>query len=70
MTSDAFHITGADPEGQARAMRRALADAGLPPQAVDVAHAHATSTPSATSTKPARSPTRSACTRRRPRPSR
>ncbi|GAA4991860.1 beta-ketoacyl-[acyl-carrier-protein] synthase family protein [Yinghuangia aomiensis] len=45
MTSDAFHITGADPEGQARAMRRALADAGLPPQAVDVVHAHATSTP-------------------------
>ncbi|MEU6428678.1 beta-ketoacyl-[acyl-carrier-protein] synthase family protein [Microbispora sp. NPDC046973] len=45
VTSDAHHITAADAAGQARAMRLALADAGL--DAVDVGHvnAHATSTP-------------------------
>ncbi|MFI6798337.1 beta-ketoacyl-[acyl-carrier-protein] synthase family protein [Streptosporangium canum] len=44
-TSDAHHITGADAGGQVRAMRLALASAGL--QALDVGHvnAHATSTP-------------------------
>ncbi|MER5325064.1 beta-ketoacyl-[acyl-carrier-protein] synthase family protein [Streptosporangium roseum] len=44
-TSDAHHITGADTGGQVRAMRLALASAGL--QALDVGHvnAHATSTP-------------------------
>ncbi|MEU2628056.1 beta-ketoacyl-ACP synthase II [Kitasatospora sp. NPDC007106] len=45
VTSDAHHITAAHPEGQVRAMRRALAAADLPPLAVDVVHAHATSTP-------------------------
>ncbi|PHQ48575.1 beta-ketoacyl-[acyl-carrier-protein] synthase II [Streptomyces cinnamoneus] len=45
VTSDAFHITAAHPEGQVRAMRLALASAGLPPEAVGHVHAHATSTP-------------------------
>ncbi|WP_371499897.1 beta-ketoacyl-ACP synthase II [Kitasatospora sp. NBC_00374] len=45
VTSDAHHITAAHPEGQVRAMRLALRAAGLPPQAVDLVHAHATSTP-------------------------
>ncbi|WP_433050415.1 beta-ketoacyl-[acyl-carrier-protein] synthase family protein [Dactylosporangium sp. CS-033363] len=46
VTSDAYHITGPDPSGagQVRAIRRAVADAGL--SASDVAHVncHATST--------------------------
>lgn len=46
LTSDAYHITGPDPEGegQVRAMRKAVANAGL--QASDVTHVncHATST--------------------------
>ncbi|WP_127783427.1 beta-ketoacyl-ACP synthase II [Rhodococcus sp. X156] len=46
-TSDAFHITASPPdgEGQSRAMRKALATAGI--SAADVGHvnAHATSTP-------------------------
>ncbi|GAA2235136.1 MULTISPECIES: beta-ketoacyl-[acyl-carrier-protein] synthase family protein [Kitasatospora] len=45
VTSDAHHITAAHPEGQIRAMRLALASAGLSPLAVDHIHAHATSTP-------------------------
>ncbi|GJF27518.1 3-oxoacyl-ACP synthase [Kitasatospora sp. NE20-6] len=44
VTSDAHHITSAHPDGQVRAIRAALAAAGLPPQAVDHVHAHATST--------------------------
>ncbi|GAA4564026.1 beta-ketoacyl-[acyl-carrier-protein] synthase family protein [Planotetraspora kaengkrachanensis] len=44
-TSDAHHITAADAAGQVRAMRTALASAGLDP--IDIGHvnAHATSTP-------------------------
>ncbi|WP_171168108.1 beta-ketoacyl synthase [Streptomyces sp. I05A-00742] len=45
VTSDAHHITAAHPEGQVRAMRRALADAGLSPRDIALVHAHATSTP-------------------------
>lgn len=45
VTSDAHHITAAHPEGQVRAMRRALDAAGLDPLAVQLVHAHATSTP-------------------------
>ncbi|WP_030616272.1 beta-ketoacyl-[acyl-carrier-protein] synthase family protein [Streptomyces sclerotialus] len=45
VTSDAFHITAAHPEGQVRAMRRALSEAGLAPQDIGLVHAHATSTP-------------------------
>ncbi|WP_307811703.1 beta-ketoacyl-ACP synthase II [Streptomyces sp. AV19] len=45
VTSDAHHITAAHPEGQVRAMRGALAAAGLSPADVDHVHAHATSTP-------------------------
>ncbi|KAA6222936.1 beta-ketoacyl-ACP synthase II [Streptomyces albofaciens JCM 4342] len=45
VTADAHHITAAHPEGQARAMRLALAAAGLAPREVAHVHAHATSTP-------------------------
>ncbi|MEV6669700.1 beta-ketoacyl-[acyl-carrier-protein] synthase family protein [Streptomyces sp. NPDC051162] len=45
VTSDAHHITAAHPEGQVRAMRMALATAGLSPLEIDHVHAHATSTP-------------------------
>ncbi|MFF4739197.1 beta-ketoacyl-[acyl-carrier-protein] synthase family protein [Streptomyces sp. NPDC001262] len=45
VTSDAFHITAAQPEGQVRAMRGALESAGVSPRDVGVVHAHATSTP-------------------------
>ncbi|WP_329487945.1 beta-ketoacyl-ACP synthase II [Kitasatospora sp. NBC_01246] len=45
VTSDAFHITAAAAEGQVRAMRRAVAEAGLAPVDIAHVHAHATSTP-------------------------
>ncbi|MCP9208120.1 beta-ketoacyl-[acyl-carrier-protein] synthase family protein [Streptomyces sp. NEAU-Y11] len=45
VTSDAFHITAGHPEGQVRAMRGALAAAGLSPRDIGHVHAHATSTP-------------------------
>jgi 3-oxoacyl-[acyl-carrier-protein] synthase II len=46
-TSDAHHITKPSPngEGGARAMRLALADAKLEPEAIDYINAHGTSTP-------------------------
>ena len=46
-TADGLHLTAPDPEGRAaaRAMRMALDDADLPPDAVDVVNAHGTSTP-------------------------
>lgn len=46
-TSDAFHITQPDEngEGAARAMRKALAQAGLQPDDIDYVNAHGTSTP-------------------------
>lgn len=46
-TSDAFHITqpGDNGEGAAKAMQRALADAGLAPDEIDYVNAHGTSTP-------------------------
>ncbi|MFF3862888.1 beta-ketoacyl-[acyl-carrier-protein] synthase family protein [Streptomyces sp. NPDC002209] len=46
VTSDAHHITAAHAEGQVRAMRLALAAAGLAPSDIAHVHAHATSTPS------------------------
>ncbi|WP_065966008.1 beta-ketoacyl-[acyl-carrier-protein] synthase family protein [Streptomyces sparsogenes] len=45
VTSDAHHITAAHKDGQVRAMRQALATAGLTPLAIEHIHAHATSTP-------------------------
>jgi 3-oxoacyl-[acyl-carrier-protein] synthase II len=46
-SSDAFHmvIPSSDPGPAAEAMRQALADAGVAPEAVDYVNAHATSTP-------------------------
>jgi 3-oxoacyl-[acyl-carrier-protein] synthase II len=46
VSSDAFHMTEPDPagSGQARAVRAALADAGLAPDDVDYVNAHASST--------------------------
>ena len=45
-TADAYHITGPDPtgNGQVRAIRRALADAGLTPADISHVNAHSTST--------------------------
>ncbi|WP_055588906.1 beta-ketoacyl-[acyl-carrier-protein] synthase family protein [Peterkaempfera griseoplana] len=45
VTSDAHHITAAHQDGQVRAMRLALAGAGLSPLDIGHIHAHATSTP-------------------------
>ena len=46
-TSDAFHITQPDDkgEGATRAMRRAMAQAGVEPDDIDYINAHGTSTP-------------------------
>jgi 3-oxoacyl-[acyl-carrier-protein] synthase II len=44
VSADAHHPTASSAEGPARAMRLALADAHLPPEAVDYVNAHGTST--------------------------
>ncbi|HET9074848.1 MAG TPA: beta-ketoacyl-ACP synthase II [Solirubrobacteraceae bacterium] len=46
-TSDSHHLTAPEPSGRgaADALRRALRDAGLAPEAVDYINAHGTSTP-------------------------
>jgi len=46
-SNDAFHMTRPDPDGKAAALavRRALDDAGLTPEAVDYVNAHGTGTP-------------------------
>ncbi|RMI28124.1 KasA/KasB family beta-ketoacyl-ACP synthase [Nocardia stercoris] len=47
ITSDGYHITGTDPDGDgsARAMRAAIAAAGLTPADIQHVNAHATGTP-------------------------
>jgi 3-oxoacyl-[acyl-carrier-protein] synthase II len=47
LTEDAYHIAAPEPsgEGAARAMSRALADAGIPPDEVDYIVPHGTGTP-------------------------
>lgn len=47
MSNDAFHRTRPDPSGagQAKAILRALDDAGVEPQQVDLVYAHGTATP-------------------------
>jgi 3-oxoacyl-[acyl-carrier-protein] synthase II len=47
LSSDAKHVTEPDPTGEnpARAMRNALADAGIDPGEIDYINAHGTSTP-------------------------
>jgi nodulation protein E len=45
MTADAFHLTQPTIEGPARAMRAALHEAGLAPEAVGYINAHGTGTP-------------------------
>ena len=45
MSSDAHHLTQPTVEGPARAMRDALQEAGLPPEAIGYINAHGTGTP-------------------------
>src|SRR5579872_2145494 len=51
MSADACHITQPSAEGAARAMRAALRDAGLAPEAVAYINAHGTGTPANDSTE-------------------
>ncbi|HMD48925.1 MAG TPA: beta-ketoacyl-[acyl-carrier-protein] synthase family protein [Bryobacteraceae bacterium] len=53
MSSDAFHITQPSPDGAARAMRAALADAGMEPSEIAYINAHGTATPANDATETA-----------------
>jgi 3-oxoacyl-[acyl-carrier-protein] synthase II len=67
LTSDAYHLTAPDPEGDgaARAMAGALRDGGLDASAVGYINAHGTSTRTTTSSRRSRSSGCSASTARR-----
>jgi len=45
MSSDAHHMTEPDPDGAARCMAKAIADANINPTEIDYINAHGTSTP-------------------------
>lgn len=45
MSSDAHHMTEPDPDGAARCMKKAIADANIDVTAIDYINAHGTSTP-------------------------
>jgi nodulation protein E len=53
MSSDAHHITQPSPDGAARAMRAALADAGMEPSDITYINAHGTATPANDATETA-----------------
>jgi len=53
MSSDAYHITQPSADGAARAMRAALADAGLSPEEIGYINAHGTATPANDATETA-----------------
>jgi len=53
MSSDAYHITQPSPDGAARAMRAALADAGIEPSEISYINAHGTATPANDATETA-----------------
>ena len=51
MSSDAHHITSPSAEGAGRAVKAALGDAGLQPEAIEYINAHGTGTPANDSTE-------------------
>ncbi len=51
MSSDAYHITQPSAEGAARAIRLAMADAGISPEQIGYINAHGTATPANDSTE-------------------
>ena len=44
-TTDSFHMTKPDPEGEARAIAQAMKEAGIAPEDIDYINTHGTATP-------------------------